>query len=51
MILPSFGAGTYVAQADLVLAKYTCLALLRLNGSVKKVKGGLRKSVTSRIDF
>ena len=26
-------------QADLVLAKYTCVALQRLSGSVKKVKG------------
>ena len=28
-------------QADLNLAKYTCVALQRLNGSVKKVKGSL----------
>lgn len=27
-------------QADLVLAKYTCIALNRVSGSVKKVKGG-----------
>lgn len=26
-------------QADLVLAKYTCIALNRVSGSVKKVKG------------
>jgi len=26
-------------QADLVLAQYTCVALQRLGGSVKKVKG------------
>lgn len=28
-------------QADLILAKYTCVALQRLNGSAKKVKGSL----------
>lgn len=27
------------AQADLVLAKYTCIALNRVAGSVKKIKG------------
>lgn len=26
-------------QSDLLLARYTCVALQRLNGSVKKVKG------------
>ena len=26
-------------QTDLTLARYTCVALQRLNGSVKKVKG------------
>ena len=37
-------------QADLVLARYTCVALQRLNGSAKKVKGSLLdKSV--RIDM
>ena len=29
-------------QADPTLARYTCVALQRLNGSVKKIKGGLR---------
>jgi hypothetical protein len=28
-----------VTKRDLVLAKHSCLALQRLNGSVKKVKG------------
>lgn len=28
-----------VPQVDLTLAKYTCIALQRLNGSAKKVKG------------
>jgi condensin complex subunit 1 len=28
-------------QVDLILAKYTCVALQRLNGSAKKVKGSL----------
>jgi hypothetical protein len=28
---------------DLVLAKYTCVALQRLNGSVKKVKGDFHR--------
>ena len=28
-------------QADLTLARYTCVALQRLNGSAKKVKGKL----------
>jgi len=37
-------------QADLILARYTCVALQRLNGSAKKVKGSLLdKSV--RIDM
>jgi condensin complex subunit 1 len=26
-------------QADLTLARYTCVALQRLNGSAKKIKG------------
>jgi hypothetical protein len=29
----------YPYQADLTLARYTCVALQRLNGSAKKVKG------------
>lgn len=29
-------------QADPTLARYTCVALQRLNGSAKKIKGGLR---------
>ena len=38
-------------QADLILAKYTCVALQRLNGSVKKVKGSLLdKSVRLDMD-
>jgi condensin complex subunit 1 len=28
-----------MGKADLVLARYTCVALQRLNGSAKKVKG------------
>lgn len=35
-------------QADLVLAKYTCIALGRVAGSVKKVKGSL-KDVSVRL--
>jgi condensin complex subunit 1 len=31
--------GSFRRQADLVLAKYTCIALSRVSGSVKKVKG------------
>ena len=30
---------TRTSQVDLTLAKYTCVALQRLNGSAKKVKG------------
>ncbi|KAH9054817.1 non-SMC mitotic condensation complex subunit 1-domain-containing protein [Lactarius vividus] len=38
-------------DADLILAKYTCVALQRLNGSVKKVKGSLLdKSVRLDMD-
>ena len=29
------------SQVDLVLARYTCIALNRVSGSVKKVKGSL----------
>ncbi|KAH7913093.1 non-SMC mitotic condensation complex subunit 1-domain-containing protein [Hygrophoropsis aurantiaca] len=34
------GLGSF-GKADLMLARYTCLALQRLNGSAKKVKGSL----------
>ncbi len=38
-------------QADLILARYTCVALQRLNGSAKKVKGSLLdKSVRIEMD-
>ncbi|KIM23633.1 hypothetical protein M408DRAFT_77324 [Serendipita vermifera MAFF 305830] len=38
-------------KADLVLAKYTCIALQRLSGTVKKVKGSLDdKSVRLSMD-
>ncbi|KAA1474981.1 hypothetical protein DENSPDRAFT_908815 [Dentipellis sp. KUC8613] len=30
-----------LGKADLILAKYTCVALQRLNGSAKKIKGSL----------
>lgn len=35
------GLGPF-GRADLVLAKYTCIALGRVGGSVKKVKGEWR---------
>ena len=44
-------AALTIHQADLILAKYTCVALQRLNGSVKKVKGSLLdKSVRLDMD-
>jgi len=43
--LPTHTSRTHLTlwstQADLILAKYTCVALQRLNGSAKKVKGSL----------
>ncbi|KAI9508585.1 non-SMC mitotic condensation complex subunit 1-domain-containing protein [Russula earlei] len=48
-VLLKIGLGP-MGKADLILAKYTCVALQRLNGSAKKVKGSLLdKSV--RIDM
>ncbi|KAG1823708.1 non-SMC mitotic condensation complex subunit 1-domain-containing protein [Suillus subaureus] len=38
--LLKIGLGSF-GKADLTLARYTCLALQRLNGSAKKVKGSL----------
>ncbi|KAI0063924.1 hypothetical protein BV25DRAFT_1906937 [Artomyces pyxidatus] len=39
-VLLKIGLGAQ-GKADLILAKYTCVALQRLNGSAKKVKGSL----------
>ncbi|KAF8474388.1 non-SMC mitotic condensation complex subunit 1-domain-containing protein [Russula ochroleuca] len=39
-VLLKIGLGP-MGKADLILAKYTCVALQRLNGSAKKVKGSL----------
>ncbi|KAI0000131.1 non-SMC mitotic condensation complex subunit 1-domain-containing protein [Russula compacta] len=48
-VLLKIGLGP-VGKSDLILAKYTCVALQRLSGSAKKVKGSLLdKSV--RIDM
>jgi hypothetical protein len=33
-------------QADLILARYTCIALQRVGGSAKKVKGSLEDKTT-----
>ena len=33
------GISEHLLQGDLTLARYTCVALQRLNGSAKKVKG------------
>ena len=45
-----YASHLWTIQADLILARYTCVALQRLNGSAKKVKGSLLdKSV--RIDM
>ncbi|KAH9074289.1 non-SMC mitotic condensation complex subunit 1-domain-containing protein [Lactarius deliciosus] len=49
-VLLKIGLGP-MGKADLILAKYTCVALQRLNGSVKKVKGSLLdKSVRLDMD-
>ncbi|KAI0298641.1 non-SMC mitotic condensation complex subunit 1-domain-containing protein [Multifurca ochricompacta] len=49
-ILLKIGLGP-MGKADLILAKYTCVALQRLNGSAKKVKGSLLdKSVRLEMD-
>ncbi|KAH9963997.1 non-SMC mitotic condensation complex subunit 1-domain-containing protein [Lactifluus volemus] len=49
-VLLKIGLGP-VGKADLILAKYTCVALQRLNGSAKKVKGSLLdKSVRLDMD-
>ena len=46
----TYASHLWTIQADLILARYTCVALQRLNGSAKKVKGSLLdKSV--RIDM
>jgi condensin complex subunit 1 len=48
---PTTSISPLYTQADLILAKYTCVALQRLNGSVKKVKGSLLdKSVRLDMD-
>ncbi|KAI0338960.1 hypothetical protein BDW22DRAFT_1401081 [Trametopsis cervina] len=39
-VLMRIGLGGY-GRTDLILARYTCVALQRLNGSAKKVKGSL----------
>ncbi|KIP06713.1 hypothetical protein PHLGIDRAFT_106688 [Phlebiopsis gigantea 11061_1 CR5-6] len=39
-VLVKIGLGR-LGQADLTLARYTCVAIQRLNGSAKKVKGSL----------
>ncbi|KAI9441173.1 non-SMC mitotic condensation complex subunit 1 [Lactarius psammicola] len=49
-VLLKIGLGP-MGKADLILARYTCVALQRLNGSVKKVKGSLLdKSVRLDMD-
>ncbi|KAG2363022.1 non-SMC mitotic condensation complex subunit 1-domain-containing protein [Suillus spraguei] len=48
--LLKIGLGPF-GKADLTLARYTCLALQRLNGSAKKVKGSLLdKSLRMEMD-
>lgn len=39
IFLHSYAVADYCIQADLMVARHTCVALQRLNGSVKKVKG------------
>ncbi|KAF8524318.1 non-SMC mitotic condensation complex subunit 1-domain-containing protein [Hysterangium stoloniferum] len=49
-VLLKVGLGP-LGKADLILARYTCIALQRLNGSVKNVKGSLLdKSVRLPMD-
>ncbi|KAF8493475.1 non-SMC mitotic condensation complex subunit 1-domain-containing protein [Russula emetica] len=49
-VLLKIGLGP-MGKADLILAKYTCVALQRLSGSAKKVKGSLLdKSVRIEMD-
>lgn len=38
----------HFGRADLVLAKYTCIALGRVGGSVKKVKGKILQFANTR---
>lgn len=40
------GADVELVKADLVLSRYTCIALQRLGGSTKKVKGSLTDKST-----
>ena len=38
-VLSHYRSHCFITQSDLTLARYTCVALQRLNGSAKKVKG------------
>ncbi|KAI0074195.1 hypothetical protein K474DRAFT_1665696 [Panus rudis PR-1116 ss-1] len=48
-VLVKIGLGN-LGKADLTLARYTCVALQRLNGSIKKIKGSLL-STTLRLSI